>query len=223
MAKRGNIQRSDWSTYKDLKTSVTVGVDTASTSTRSNAYYNTINGYNREPTYTKPDYPIRNTNAPLYTPKSYTTPNGTTVTKSYNDIALGGNTSNTYLNNYKGMFHKDYPSIWRKPTGANFVRGLDEWEKAALSAALGVPWSPSGTVGPGSTVSGGDPIDDPVEDNIQSTTTSLEDSSPSDSPPTDSSPTDSSLTDSSPSTGGYKKKSRKSRHRFSKTRKQHKE
>ena len=51
--------------------------------------------------------------------------------------------NNPYSNNYKTRFDNRYPSIWRRPTAKTYVRGLDEWEKSALSAALGIPWNPS--------------------------------------------------------------------------------
>ena len=62
----------------------------------------------------------------------------------YNNKAYGlGRNDNPYKNNYKGKFDSRYPSIWRKPTTINYVRKLDDWETAALSAALGVPWTPT--------------------------------------------------------------------------------
>jgi hypothetical protein len=63
------------------------------------------------------------------------------TTKAYGS----GRTTNHYGNKYKapnGTFDSRYPSIWRGLREQQFVRKLDDWEQAALSAALGVPWSP---------------------------------------------------------------------------------
>jgi len=103
-----------------------------------------------------PGYPSRGVNKPL----SVTLAGDT---KPYSEKAFGvGRTQNPYLNNYKGKFDNRYPSIWRKPVAVEYVRGLDDWERAALSAALGVPWTPTapGTGGPPEPGTGGPPASD---------------------------------------------------------------
>jgi hypothetical protein len=63
--------------------------------------------------------------------------------RSNNNKPLESIYSNPYGNDYKDKFDNRYPSIWRRPTVKTYVRGLDEWEKSALSAALGIPWNPT--------------------------------------------------------------------------------
>ena len=75
--------------------------------------------------------------------------NNKALDPAYRNKAFGtGNNENPYKNNYKGRFDNRYPSIWRNPQAERYVRGLDDWEKAIISAVLGTPWSPtvSGTV-----------------------------------------------------------------------------
>ena len=69
------------------------------------------------------------------------------LTSDYKDKAYGeGKNENPYHNDYKKKFDSRYPSIWRgfQTRYKKKVRGLDDWEKAALYAALGKQWTPSG-------------------------------------------------------------------------------
>jgi hypothetical protein len=112
--------------YENDSTKLT-GVDTNSTPALRLQYLTNIYGNNKRPD----NYPEFGTNI---------------LSTEYKNTAYGqGNTSNSYHNNYKRGFDSRYPSIWRHPTTiTKAVRALDDWEKAALYAALGKPWTPSG-------------------------------------------------------------------------------
>ena len=111
--------------YENDSTKLT-GVDTDSTPALTRQYLTNPFGKNTLPA----GYPTIGTN---------------TLSTDYKNIAYGkGNTSNSYHNNYKRGFDSRYPSIWRNPTTiTKSVRALDDWEKAALYAALGKPWTPT--------------------------------------------------------------------------------
>jgi hypothetical protein len=187
----------------------TAGVDTLTPISIGGTTYDYLTspaGNNKLPTR----YPVRGNNKPLAVLETVTRgPGGRTVTnKTYNEMAFGKETNGTiktenpYKNNYKkslgGKFDSRYPSIWRAPKGINYVRGLDDWERAALDAALGRTWTPTTGPGTGSTPPAPSPAPSPSDLPAPAPDSSPPDSSPPDSSPPDSSPPDSSPPDSSP-------------------------